>query len=551
MEPKTTADLLNFFREQQRARTEYTPTEYRYVLYVRKSTEGDEKQKRSLDDQELECKAFAARMGIRIVEELREAMSAKEPDTRPKFRKMLENLKAGKYDGIIAWHPDRLARNMKEAGEVIDLLDKRIIKDLKFPSFTFVNDTSGKMNLGINFVLSKQYSDQLSDNVSRGNQRSVEEGRYINRPIHGYYKDPNQRLRPDDDNFLLIKNAFQMRLNGKTLDDIAKYLNESGYRRIGKIAKMDKQKIDKMLRNPAYAGVLRYGKSAVDLTQQYDFEPIISVEEFIQIINISRSRGSEELIKLARRFRKPDTVQANLMLGRVFCAVCGKPRHAGLTSKEGKDGVRHYFYYRCETRDCKQRAKSVRAKVILEDAYAFLDTKPFSSRQAYEHYEKELKRVSEAEVREARAALKSLYAQQRAEEGDLRNLRLALAGEQNEALKRGFREDIAATEGRIADIGEKITAQERIAEHGKASVLSYAEFLELMDSMAQTLRSIKNLEELDFLLGKIFANFTVDGKKVVNRTLCEPFASLQQLKGSSGAPGGTRTHSRTNISRLL
>lgn len=118
---------------------------------------------------------------------------------------------------------------MKEAGEIIDLIDKGIIRDLKFVSFNFDNNTSGKMLLGIAFVLSKQYSDQLSDDVTRGVKKNIEEGKYINSPKHGYYKDKNQYLRPDGRNFQLIKEAFQKRLEGETIKNIAEFLNEEGY----------------------------------------------------------------------------------------------------------------------------------------------------------------------------------------------------------------------------------------------------------------------------------------------------------------------------------
>ncbi len=147
---------------------------------------------------------------------LQEAESAKHSDTRPKFKELLENIiKKGKYDSILAWHPDRLARNMKDAGVIIDLVDKNIIKDLKFVSFMFENNASGKMFLGITFAISKQYSDKLSDDVSCGNRLSIEEGKYINKAKHGYFKDADQFLRPDENNFTLIRTAFQMRLEGK------------------------------------------------------------------------------------------------------------------------------------------------------------------------------------------------------------------------------------------------------------------------------------------------------------------------------------------------
>ena len=169
----TPQDLTNLLKQLHGTEEVKDTSQYRYVIYARKSTESEERQIRSLGDQVVECQKLASDRNFGIVKVIKEAESAKEPDIRPKFREMLEEIKKGKYDGIIAWHPDRLARNMKDAGEIIDLLDKKVIKDLQFVSFTFENSTSGKMLLGIAFVLSKQYSDQLSDNVKRGIRRSI------------------------------------------------------------------------------------------------------------------------------------------------------------------------------------------------------------------------------------------------------------------------------------------------------------------------------------------------------------------------------------------
>jgi len=47
---------------------------------------------------------------------LRESKSAKIPRKRPLYQKMIADIKAGKYDAILSWAPDRLARNMLEGG---------------------------------------------------------------------------------------------------------------------------------------------------------------------------------------------------------------------------------------------------------------------------------------------------------------------------------------------------------------------------------------------------------------------------------------------------
>jgi site-specific DNA recombinase len=56
---------------------------------------------------------------------------------------MLDRIERGEANGIIAWHPDRLARNAFDGGRVIDLLDEGKITDLKFSSFWFENTAQG------------------------------------------------------------------------------------------------------------------------------------------------------------------------------------------------------------------------------------------------------------------------------------------------------------------------------------------------------------------------------------------------------------------------
>ncbi|OGV96026.1 hypothetical protein A2W24_03090 [Microgenomates group bacterium RBG_16_45_19] len=153
-------------------------TKLKYVLYARKSTEDETRQVKSIEDQIEECKIFAKRVGITFVDILQESKSAKRPNNRPIFRQMLDDIKGGKYDGILSWHPDRLSRNMLEGGEIINMIDEGVIQDLKFVTHHFTNDASGKMLLGIAFVLSKEFSDKLSTDVTRGTRRRLNnEGR--------------------------------------------------------------------------------------------------------------------------------------------------------------------------------------------------------------------------------------------------------------------------------------------------------------------------------------------------------------------------------------
>jgi len=96
-------------------------TTLRYVLYARKSRQ-DEEQARSIPDQITDCEKLAHDQALNIVEIIREERSAKNPRNRPLFTDMLKRIRTKEFDAILTWHPDRLARNMIEAGRLIHML---------------------------------------------------------------------------------------------------------------------------------------------------------------------------------------------------------------------------------------------------------------------------------------------------------------------------------------------------------------------------------------------------------------------------------------------
>ena len=89
-----------------------------YFLYVRKSTDTEERQVLSIESQLAELKLLAEKENLRISHIFQEAMTAKVPG-RPIFNEMISRIEKGEADGIIAWHPDRLARNSIDGGRVI------------------------------------------------------------------------------------------------------------------------------------------------------------------------------------------------------------------------------------------------------------------------------------------------------------------------------------------------------------------------------------------------------------------------------------------------
>ncbi|HZE87173.1 MAG TPA: recombinase family protein [Methylomirabilota bacterium] len=534
----TTQDLTNFLKTLHNAEEEKDDiTNVKYIIYSRKSTESSERQIRSLADQVTECKSVASSKNLQLysAKPITESESAKEPDIRPKFRQMINEIKGGKYGGIIAWHPDRLARNMKEAGEIIDLIDKGIIKDLQFVSFTFQNNTAGKMLLGITFVLSKQYSDQLSDNVLRGIRRSIEEGKYLSKAKHGYYKDVTQYLRPDGDNYTLIKEAWKMRLDGKMQEEIADYLNQNQYSKPTDTTGENHEpfvfshkRISELFKDSTYCGVLVYGekeKKIVDLTEVYDFVPMISVDEFLKINKFS----SLDTFKQRFKVDKEGTVKADLLRGKVICGYCNHSMTSGLTPKMNRNkGLTHYYNYRCAEKGCRSRIKAVRAHVVVNYGIDYLRKHKFDSREVYEHYVYEMRRVIASQEELLETQRRSLTSAKVDTDDKIVKIKDLLLQETDIQVKNVFKVDLKKEQANVAKLTKDIEkVKEEKAKH-KQAILSYEQFLELFNDLPNIISKTKTLSEKDFLLGKIFLNFIVKNKKVLSCQLNQPFDKFKK-----------------------
>lgn len=525
-------------------------SDLRYVLYARKSTKGDEKQYRSINDQISECYDYAEKYNLRIKDVVRETESAKDSNKRPKFSNMISDIENGKYDGIIAWHPDRISRNMREAGMVIDMLDQGSIKDLKFPSFSFTNDKDGKVLLGIAFVMAKQYSEGLSGNVLRAVDRIVSEGgNPAKETKFGYYKERGQMF-PDGTNFDIIQHAWKMRVQGETLDDIAKYISDKGLTKtVGsgttkrRTPKVLKNTLSKMFQDSAYAGVLVYATRVINLIDAYGFKPMVTVEEFFKV-NPKLEASQKDLIRKARE----GAVIGDYLRGMVLCDSCGKFLRPAPTVKDLKTEKQIIVYLRCMTDGCKMQNKSARAQVVDLWMQDFLTKSEWlCSKDAYNTYVTNMTKY----IAEKNANLKNdkntLTRKLSNQQTRLSNLKDAYIETRSKTMKkdlendtRQIRVEIAQTKNDLEKVVEKI-------KHNKESILAYGEFYELFKNLPLLWQKVKKMKHKDKLARILFTNLTVSleentGKKakVVHFTLNSPFKELYKRENVSlGGPGRT------------
>ena len=310
-------------------------TPIRFFIYARKSTDDPKRQIRSIGDQFAELRELAAKQHLNVVDEFTEHQSAKVPG-RPEFNDMLRRVEAGEADGILAWSPDRLARNMLDGGRIIHLLDQGVLRDLKFPVYWFENTAQGKFTLALGFSQGKYYSDSMGENIRRGLSRKAMSGVWPQRAPVGYLNETRSKtIAVDPDKAPLVQTAFRLYATGDyTLARLQESVNELGLTgRDGTPLSVSNYQL--LLNNPFYYGIYRFRGE----TYEGVHLPLIDKNLFTKVQSVMAAKS------------KPKTpgLKPYLYRGTFRCGECG----CFITTESQKG----HHYLRCTKRvkkDCGQ-----------------------------------------------------------------------------------------------------------------------------------------------------------------------------------------------------
>jgi len=343
------------------------PPKVKYCLYARKSSESEERQVLSIDSQVKEMIQLAEREGLDILEIKRESHSAKTTGQRPIFNELLEDIRQGKFTGILTWAPDRISRNAGDLGAIVDLMDEKLLLDIRTYGQRFSNNPNEKFLLMILGSQAKLENDNRGINVKRGLRTRVEMGLWPGMAPLGYLNQKNMdkkcQVIVDPERAPIVKQMFEKvaleRWSGRKIFHWLKF--ELNFKTRGNKS-LTLSGIYRSLDSPFYYGMFEYPKNSGNWYQG-KHKPIIDQELF--------EKAKEQLEREHRVRKTKEFAFTKLMT----CGYCGSGVSGEEKYKNLKDGtMARYIYYGC-TRGKDKYCKNIyiREEELIKELLKIID----------------------------------------------------------------------------------------------------------------------------------------------------------------------------------
>ena len=297
--------------------------------YVRVSSEAQAGEERvSLDEQTRDIEAYAAERGYDVTQRYQDVESGVSR-TRPGFRQMQADARAGAFDVVLAWKADRLARSGSAMGDLLDAVGRRVCVET-------VREIFNLQTAELMASIARMERQNFVERSLMGKRGAARAGRIpAGRPLYGYTKDDEGRPVIDEHEAIVVSRLFDLYANERQgVPTIMKTLAaEYGFERTAANAYL-------MLRNATYVGRMKYDGVKISCPAIVSQALWDEAQKLLDRKTVTASRGN--------------TKSFYLLQGIVTCAGCG--RILAARTRHEKNG-RTLRYYRCRgyTRACRPR----------------------------------------------------------------------------------------------------------------------------------------------------------------------------------------------------
>lgn len=322
-------------------------------LYPRVSTEDQSRFGHSLDEQESRMRDLCKFKNYEIYKVYREEGVSAKNTNRPKFKEMLEDIKAGKINKIIIFKLDRLTRSIQDLENICKFLDKYNCGLESISEEINTSNANGKFFIRMLTILAQLEIERTSERTKIGLVGAAKKGHISGRPPLGYTKKKDsKKLFIDEIEADVVRRIFKLYIDGMSVCSICKLFEKENILN----RRWPTTTVDKILSNQLYIGNNEFGKRTNGEKQIFEdvVPPIIDKTSF----NIVQKRKEKNL----KNFKRKATY---IFMQKIVCPKCNKIM--GGSSSTSKNKEKH-LYYKCNS--CKTR---INEKKIEEKLMIFLN----------------------------------------------------------------------------------------------------------------------------------------------------------------------------------
>lgn len=331
-----------------------------YAMYLRKSRADLELEamgeEETLARHKAMLEALAAKHEIHPdqIEIYHELVSGDSIDERPEMQRLLADVYAKKYKGVLVVEVERLARgNTKDQGEVADAFQASNTHIITPAKVYDPNNEFDQEYFEFGLFMSRREYKTIKRRLEAGKKQSVMEGNYIlPQRVFGYdivrttKKDRTLVVRPDEAK--IVQMIFDWHTEEKrAIGWIARKLSIMGIPTTKNRPEWNRGTIRGMLENPIYIGKVTWGKCRTFKEFDPEAGKLVKVTKADQIPEVFE--GKHEGIISEEQFAKAQLVTEsmhcpavkvdkeikNLFAGIMECKSCGRNIIA-ITFKDGR-----------------------------------------------------------------------------------------------------------------------------------------------------------------------------------------------------------------------
>ena len=353
------------------------------IIYARVSSKEQEETGYSLPSQEKFLTEYAEKKGLVIDKIFAISESASGKNQRVVFSKMVQYAEKTNVKIIICEKADRLTRNFKDVVKIDEWLEEDEARQVHLVKDSLVlhknSRSQEKLNWGIRILFAKNYIDNLSEEVKKGQKEKIAQGWLPTAPVMGYKTvgDKGHRIHVIDPTAAPVaQKMFELYATGNySISTIASFVKESGVKtRAGR--PIVKTRIHQLLSDPFYYGKIQWN----DKLYPGKHDPLISKDLF------------DRVQQMLRRGTKAPAYQKHFPIfkGKILCGECG-----GTITWEVQKG--HWYGHCNHHKPCTQK-KYTKQRSVEDQLFGyFADVAPKNER-VLQWLEKALKADHKDEV---------------------------------------------------------------------------------------------------------------------------------------------------------